>query len=174
GELGHVEIVHPPFVAGTQTPPCGCGQQYCAEAYTSMAALGRLLPIVLEQPKWRNHALAQIQGEEMWRKRAFQVRSLAAKGDELCLAIFDWQSQALGRLCRQVACTIDPHRIVIGGGFIEGGAQLTDRILGIVRQTFKQLAFKRHADEVKIEAASSADQAGCLGAALSAKNEGHV
>jgi predicted NBD/HSP70 family sugar kinase len=139
-----------------------------------MAALGRLLPIVLEQPKWRNHALAQIQGEEMWRKRAFQVRSLAAKGDELCLAIFDWQSQALGRLCRQVACTIDPHRIVIGGGFIEGGAQLTDRILGIVRQTFKQLAFKRHADEVKIEAASSADQAGCLGAALSAKNEGHV
>jgi predicted NBD/HSP70 family sugar kinase len=74
----------------------------------------------------------------------------------------------LGKLCRQVADTIDPDRIVIGGGFIEGGQVLTDRILRITRETFQKLAFPKHAREVKIETAQSGDQAGCLGAALSA------
>ncbi len=167
GELGHVEIVHPWFVPGQEVPRCGCGQQYCTEAYASMAALMRLLPGALAMDKWKDHSLNQIQGEDVWRKRAYQVRGLAAKGDELCQSIFDWQSQAIGKLCRQVACTIDPTRIVIGGGFIEGGEALTTRIMGIIRETFKTLAFKKHANEVRIEVARSGDQAGCLGAALS-------
>src|SRR5690606_2315892 len=54
GELGHLEIVHPPFVEGW-TPACGCGQSYCAEAYASMAALGRILRVVLPQEKYRSH-----------------------------------------------------------------------------------------------------------------------
>ena len=162
GELGHVEIVHPPFIAGVEVPPCGCGQRYCAEAYASMATLIRVLPAALGQPRWSDHPLQKVEGPDVWRKRAFQVRGLAAKGDELCQSLFDWQSAAIGRLCRQVADTIDPHRIVIGGGFIEGGQQLTDRVMGIIRTTFKELAFKKHAREVVIETAASGDQAGCL------------
>ncbi len=170
-ELGHVEIVHPWFIAGDQIPACGCGQKYCAEAYTSMAALMKILPAALAQPKYKNHPLNAVQaapGEEIWRKRAYQVRGLAAKGDELCQSIFDWQCDALARLCRQVADTIDPDRIVIGGGFIEGGQQLTDRIMARIREQFKPLTFKKHAAEIHIEIARSGDQAGCLGAALSA------
>lgn len=168
GELGHVEIVHPPFVPGTEPDGCGCGQKHCTEAYASMAALIKLLPAALSLPKWKDHPLQAVQGEDVWRKRAYQVRGLAAKGDELCLALFDWQSQALGRLCRQVADTIDPDRIVIGGGFIEGGKELTERILRIIRETFRGLAFKKHAETVRIEVAAAGDLAGCLGAALSA------
>ena len=97
-----------------------------------------------------------------------KAAGLAAKGDELCQAIFDWQSVAVGKLCRQVTDTIDPDRIVIGGGFIEGGPELTGRILKIVQDTFKKLSFKKHANEVKFEVARSGDQAGCLGAAVSA------
>ncbi len=169
-ELGHVEIVHPPFVEGWE-PRCGCGQTYCAEAYASMAALGKILRIVLPQEKYRNHPLNQINEaneDDTWKKRAYSVRGLAAQGDELCQAIFDWQSRAIGRLCRQVADTIDPHRIVIGGGFIEGGKELTDRIMRIIQEEFQKLAFKKHAAEVRFEVARSGDQAGCLGAALSA------
>lgn len=166
-ELGHIEIVHPPFVDGWE-PRCGCGQRDCAEAYASMAALMRILPVALGLPKYKSHPLQEIQGDEMWRKRAYQVRGLAAKGDELCQGIFDWQSRAIGKLCRQVSDTIDPDRIVIGGGFIEGGQDLTDRVMGIIRDQFKALAFKKHAEEVKIETAMWGDQAGCLGAALSA------
>jgi len=173
GELGHIEIVHPPFCPGAPAGGCGCGQVHCTEAYASMAALVKLLPAALEQPQWKNHPLSQIQGDDVWRKRAYQVRGLAAKGDELCRAIFDWQSQAIGKLCRQVADTIDPHRIVIGGGFIEGGAALTERIMGIVRETFRKLAFKKHASDVVIETAAAGDQAGCLGAALSAWQSAH-
>lgn len=174
GELGHIEIVHPPYVPGTEPEPCGCGQRYCAEAYASMAALAKLLPAALQQPRWRDHPLHQISGgDDVWRKRAYQVRGLAAKGDELCLSIFDWQAQAIAKLCRQIADTIDPTRIVIGGGFIEGGAQLTDRVMHVIRDTFRGLAFKKHAEEVRIETAKAGDQAGCLGAALSAWNEHH-
>lgn len=173
-ELGHIEIVHPPFVPGTEPERCGCGQQYCAEAYASMAALGKLLPAALAQPKWQKHPLNEIAGgDDVWRKRAYQVRGLAAKGDELCQAIFDWQSQAIGKLCRQVANVVDPDRIVIGGGFIEGGQALTDRVMRTIRETFQQLAFKKHAEEVEIVTAASGDQAGCLGAALSAWNYAH-
>src|SRR6185503_20949914 len=107
----------------------------------------------------------QIHGENPWKRRALEVRPLAANGDPLCLALFDWQSQALGKLCRQVADTIDPDRIVIGGGFIEGGQTLTERILRITRETFAKLAFPKHAKEVRIETAKSSDHAGCLGAA---------
>ncbi len=169
-ELGHVEIIHPPFVEGWQ-PKCGCGQTYCSEAYASMAALNKILRIALPMEKYKNHPLNQISGateDETWKKRAFGVRGLAAKGDELCQAIFDWQSQAIGKLCRQVADTIDPDRFVIGGGFIEGGPELTARIMKIIQNTFKQYAFKKHAAEVKFEVARSGDQAGCLGAAVSA------
>lgn len=169
-ELGHVEIVHPPFIEGWE-PKCGCGQTYCAEAYASMAALGKILRIALPMEKYKNHPLNQISGatdDETWKKRAFGVRGLAAKGDELCQAIFDWQSQAIGKLCRQVADTIDPDRIVIGGGFIEGGPELTARIMATIQDTFRKLAFKKHAAEVKFEVARSGDQAGCLGAAVSA------
>jgi len=168
GELGHIEIVHPPFVPGTEPGGCGCGQRFCTEAYVSMAALIKLLPAALQQPNWKGHPLHEVQGDDVWRKRAYQVRGLAAKGDELCLALFDWQSEALGRLCRQVADTIDPDRIVIGGGFIEGGKELTERILLKIRETFRKLAFKKHAEEVRIEVAAAGDLAGCLGAALSA------
>jgi predicted NBD/HSP70 family sugar kinase len=167
-ELGHVEIVHPSFVEGAAHQPCGCGQSFCAESYVSVAALGKALQSALEQPKWRDHALTRVEGDNVWKKRALEVRPLAAKGDELCLALFDWQAAALGKLCRQVADTIDPDRIVIGGGFIEGGQMLTDRILRITRQTFDKLAFPKHAQTVRIETAKSSDQAGCLGAALSA------
>jgi glucokinase len=138
--------------------------------------MSKMMPAILAQPRWRDHPLQAVQagaGEDVWRKRAYQVRGLAAKADELALAIFDWQSQAIGKLCRQIADTIDPDRIVIGGGFIEGGAHLTDRILRVIRETFRQLAFKKHAAEVRIELASAADQAGCLGAALSAWQYAH-
>jgi predicted NBD/HSP70 family sugar kinase len=169
-ELGHVEIVHPPFIEGWE-PKCGCGQTYCTEAYASMAALGKILRIALPQAKYKNHPLNQISGandDETWKKRAYGVRGLAAKSDELCQGIFDWQSQAIGKLSRQVADTIDPDRIVIGGGFIEGGAELTGRIMKIIQETFKKYSFKKHAAEVKFEVARSGDQAGGLGAALSA------
>jgi glucokinase len=168
GELGHIEIVHPPFVPGVEPEGCGCGQKHCTEAYASMAALIKLLPAALALPKWTSHSLHEVQGDDVWRKRAYQVRGLAAKGDELCLALFDWQSQALGRLCRQIADTIDPDRIVIGGGFIEGGKELTERILRIIRETFRKLSFKKHGETVRIEVAAAGDLAGCLGAALSA------
>ena len=168
-ELGHVEIVHPPFTPGSDHLPCGCGQPYCAESYVSVIALGNALQAALADPQYANHPLNQIQAENnLWKKRALEVRPLAAKGDALCQSLFDWQSQALGKLCRQVADSIDPHRIVIGGGFIEGGKKLTDRILKITRETFAGLAFAKHAKEVKIQVARASDQAGCLGAALSA------
>ncbi|HEY7115206.1 MAG TPA: ROK family protein [Tepidisphaeraceae bacterium] len=168
-ELGHVEIAHDPFTPGSQHQPCGCGQMYCAEAYVSVAGLQKALPAALAQDKYAGHALLQIDNvENLWKRRALEVRPLAARGDALCLALFDWQAQALGKLCRQVADTIDPDRIVIGGGFIEGGQELTDRILRITRETFEKLAFPKHATEVRIETAQAADQAGCLGAALSA------
>jgi predicted NBD/HSP70 family sugar kinase len=67
-----------------------------------------------------------------------------------------------------VADTIDPHRIVIGGGFIEGGPKLTARVLKKTIAEFKEHAFPIHARELKIEKAHADDQAGCLGAALSA------
>lgn len=170
GELGHVDIVHPPFVPNW-TPSCGCGGTHCAEAYASMAALMKLLPAALAQPQYVSHPLNQVQvgpGEDIWRKRAYAVRGLAAKGDPLCQSIFDWQAVAIGQLCRQIANTVDPTRIVIGGGFIEGGPELTARIMGVIDQTFRKIAFKKHAAEVKIETAKFGDQAGCLGAALSA------
>jgi len=170
-ELGHVEIVHPWFNPGQDVPGCGCGQKYCAEAYASMAALMKILPRALASEQWKNHPLNDVTagpGEDVWRKRAYQVRGLAAKGDPLCQAIFDWQCLAVAKLCRQVANTIDPDRLVIGGGFIEGGKELTDRIMNNIRAAFKPLAFKQHAAEVRIETARAGDQAGCLGAALSA------
>jgi glucokinase len=173
-ELGHIEIVHEPFIEGWQ-PQCGCGQTYCAEAYTSLAALAKILPLALAQPRYKDHPLHKstaATAEETWRLRAYQVRALAADGDELCGTIFDWQSRALARLCRQVADAIDPTRIVIGGGFIEGGPHLTDRIMSTIRQTFASLSFKKHAAEVQFEVARAADQAGCLGAALSAWQAG--
>jgi predicted NBD/HSP70 family sugar kinase len=167
-ELGHVEIVHPAFVEGSAHQPCGCGQSFCAESFVSVAALGKALQAALAQPIYTDHPLNRIHGDNPWKRRALEVRPLAAAGDPLCLALFDWQSQALGKLCRQVADTIDPDRIVIGGGFIEGGQTLTDRIMRITRETFQKLAFPKHAKEVRIETAKASDQAGCLGAALSA------
>ena len=121
---------------------------------------------------------AQIKQELSERVAALKERGIvpgigtvlvgADPASQLYVGMKHRQSEAIGKLCRQVANVCDPTRIVIGGGFIEGGPELTARVMSIIDRTFRKIAFKKHAAEVKIEPARAGDQAGCLGAALSA------
>jgi predicted NBD/HSP70 family sugar kinase len=105
GEIGHVPV----DPAGAA---CGCGQHGCLETIASGAALARAWPSADQPP-------------------AAALFRAAAEGDPAAVAARD-------RFCWGVACavrvlglTIDPERIVLGGGVAEVGEPLR---VEVVRQ----------------------------------------
>ena len=90
-EAGHMPA--PLHLLGAKLYPCGCGRTWgCIEVYTCLAGLPYLLAEKLEQ--YPDHDLAK--SSLSMKERAFSLRGLAQKGDQLAAEIFDFQAKAMG------------------------------------------------------------------------------
>jgi len=112
-EAGHMPA--PLHLLDAKPYQCGCGRTWgCIEMYTCLAGLHLLLADKLEN--YPDHDLAK--SSLSMKERAFSLRGLAQKGDDLAQEIFDFQAKAMGLHVANLAMALDPKYVVIGGGLI--------------------------------------------------------
>ncbi len=147
---------------------CGCGRTWgCIEMYTCLAGLPHLLADKLE--KYPDHDLAK--SDRPMKERAFSLRGLAQKGDQLAVEIFNFQAKALGLHVANLAMALDPKFVVIGGGLMDPEAttaEFRERYLNILRENARTYLWPYQRDSITIVPAALGDLSQAIGAALSA------
>jgi glucokinase len=165
-EGGHMPA--PLHLLGVKAYPCGCGRNWgCIEVYTCLAGLPNLLAEKLEQ--YPEHDLAK--STLSMKERAFSLRGLAQKGDQLAQEIFDFQAKALGYHVANLAMALDPKFVVIGGGLMDPEATTTafrENYLNIVRVAAREYLWPYQRESMTIVPAALGDLSQAIGAALSA------
>lgn len=139
GELGHV-------VAEPGGKPCSCGGRGCLETVASAAAIATAYSARSGRP---------VEG-------AAEVAALLAQGDPDAQAVWDRAVDALATALATFTTLLAPEVIVVGGGLAEADRLLLDPLRAALD---KRLTFQRRPELVRAELG---DQAGCLGAGLTA------
>jgi glucokinase len=156
GELGHV-IVQKGGI------PCHCGSRGCLEMYASGSALVRYAAARAADPKWDpNGALRALQERDQLHGRA--VTELAHQGHRGALDAVRELGGWLGVGLVSLTNAFDPEMIVVGGGVSALGELLLEPARALVRAT----AMPPGREKVEILTAELGNEAGLVGAALSA------
>lgn len=153
GELGHITVI--PHHGAT----CNCGKTGCLETIASASGIVRM---ALE-------AIARNENNGELTKKFHETRSIsakdvflfAAKGDLLASSIVSEATFHLGFALANIGSSLNPEKIVLGGGVANAGNQL----LLPVRQYFKKYAFPTVARSTEIVLAKLGNDAGVVGAA---------
>jgi glucokinase len=109
GEVGHM-----PVYPGGE--PCSCGQRGCLEVYASAGGLAR--------------RYARLSGTSGVDSRAIAA---ALDTDPWARTVWDDAARALGTALATLTLTLDPARIVLGGGLAEAGALFFDPVRDTLR-----------------------------------------
>lgn len=139
GEVGHSPV--------SETPECVCGGRGCLEAIASAGAITR--------------RYVSGGGEPVAGAREVLARSEA--GDVLAREVWDSAIDALAFAIAQLAATVAPEAIVIGGGLSRAGERL---FAPLAARVDERLSFQRRP---RLVPAQLGDDAGLLGAALIAR-----
>lgn len=154
GEFGHT-IVH---VGGRR---CGCGQHGCLEAHSSarhltarvMEALDAGEPSALRDVRDRGGGI-----------EAADIVAAAQQGDALARRVWEDACRYLAVGCINIHAALDPDRIVFAGGMSKAG----DFLLAQVRRAIDELASPMLGELPELRIAELGNDAGFIGAAMSA------
>jgi glucokinase len=135
GELGHQTVD-----ASLDAPVCGCGNRGCLEAHVQAAAIAR----------------------KGGRETAQDVVEAARAGDERASSALEDAGRWLGVGIANAIVTLNPDRIVIGGGVAEAG----DLILEPAREEVKRRVRVAPVDRIPIVRAELGYDSGAIGAAV--------
>jgi glucokinase len=159
-ELGHMTIDH-------HGPPCQgtCPGRGCLEVMASGTAIGREGTDAgrREPDSALGRAVAQrgaVTGEE--------VTELAVGGDPVARSVMAAIGRNLGAGIASIVNIFEPEVVVVGGGAAAAG----DLLLDPAREVVAQRALRPSRDHVRIVPAALGDEAGMIGAALFALDEG--
>lgn len=157
GEIGH-HVIH----EGGEK--CACGRSGCYEAYASVTALiNQTKKKMLECPDTMMHSWVQQNGAV----NGFTAFDCAKKGDEAALEVRDRYIQYVAEGITNLVNIFQPETVVIGGGISYEG----ETLIAPIRDFVKKHEFNKHEPRTKIEAAKLYNDAGIVGAAMSAKKQ---
>ena len=152
-EVGHMTIAK-------DGPRCGCGNVGCAESFASGTAIGNRAKeavaskVVTSLKKYDNVTAKEVFIE-------------AAAGDAEAKRILDNALYHLGITVGNIMTHLDPEKVVMGGGVINGG----DIVLETVKKVVAERCLSVFVENCSIEKAKLGGQAGVLGAAALAITE---
>jgi glucokinase len=155
GEIGHIGV--DPF-AGVA---CMCGSRGCLEVYASATAIVRMTREA--RPRYPHSILHNT--EDLTSAKIYQA---GRDGDELAIEVFRRMGVYLGIGLASLINVLNPEIIVIGGG-LSNGWDLFEKHM---HQQVIERAFPIPARRVKIVLAECGDDAGLLGAAQLAFQQG--
>ena len=146
GEIGHLVLMK------DGGPQCNCGNRGCLETLASATSIVR--EAKERQQQGQLPPDANIFGAE-------DVFKLAQMGHEAAQQVIGTAADWLGYGLALSAVTLNPDRIVIGGGVSTAGEQL----LGPVREAFARYALTRTVEAAVVLPAQLGNDAGVIGAA---------
>lgn len=145
GEIGHLAIEEHNLL-------CKCGQRGCLETVASGSAVARLWPVE------RGHPMQDL----ILHQEA---------GDEQACQTLDMVVHAMTKAILTVALSVDPDRIVLGGGLMKTGESLFNRIVIDLESRAETSPFITSLGLSKRLSLSPKDQAiGAIGAAVISVN----
>ncbi|OLN23357.1 glucokinase [Domibacillus antri] len=142
GEIGHITVVPENGFL------CNCGKKGCLETVASATGIVNLY---------------KAEGKDAPDARTVFER--AAEGDAAAKRVIDRCAFYLGLAIGNIANTLNPAKVVVGGGVSEAG----DVLLAPLEQYVRQFTFPRAMDVLSIEKAKLGNDAGVIGAAYLAK-----
>ena len=151
GEIGHIKV------AVEEDLKCNCGGTGCLESVASSLGLKNLAA------KYHKDFIPSAL-DDMISSDSLNVKAIfenAEKGDRLSLHLVDKMSAYLGIGIGDIAATLNPSHIILGGGLSQAGEFLRSRVL----EQFHNYTFPPAADSTDIVFASLGNDAGIYGAA---------
>ncbi|HWO77632.1 MAG TPA: ROK family glucokinase [Bacillus sp. (in: firmicutes)] len=148
GEIGHMTIVPENGFS------CNCGKTGCLETVASATGIVRLAKQHLES----------FTGETLIDQAALSAKSIfeaAEKGDTLANQIVEKVAFYLGLALSHLGNTLNPEKIVIGGGVSRAG----NTLLEPVNQYFRKFTFPTVQESTDLSIATLGNDAGIYGAA---------
>ncbi|QKS73213.1 ROK family glucokinase [Paenalkalicoccus suaedae] len=152
GEIGHITSIK------EHGSLCNCGKRGCLETVASATGIARLgLDSVQE------HRIGYLDEifEEKGAITAKDVLDGAKQGDELAVEVLDEAMEHLGFALANLANSLNPEIIVIGGGVSKAG----DFLIESLEKQFKRFAIPRIGRDTKLHIATLGNDAGVIGAA---------
>lgn len=153
GEIGHIVSV---IEGGTL---CNCGKHGCLETIASATGIVRVALKRLEQLSPAGELVDHY--NRTGHLSAKDVFDFAKKEDSFALEVVEEISKYLGVALANMANTLNPDAIVIGGGVSKAG----DLLLQSVNHFFQQFAFPPVRQSTELRLASLGNDAGVIGAA---------
>lgn len=159
GEIGHITAVP---IGGA---PCNCGKTGCLETVASATGIVRLATGELSKSDIKGE-LAEKQSVN-GKITAKDVFDAARNGDKVAIKVLDEVTFHLGLALANIGNTLNPQKIVVGGGVSKAG----DILINSVKQQFNQFAFSPVKESTELALATLGNEAGVIGAAWLIKNK---
>ena len=159
GEIGHMTI-------DVNGPRCSCGNIGCLETLASGTAVAR--EAIRRISQGESSSLTEIVFGNIEDITAEKVDIAAAGGDSLAAEVISQAATYLGVGMVNLVNIFNPEMIIVGGGM----AKMGDRLLNPARQVVRERAFQLPAQAVCIVPAQLGEDAGVIGAAVFARQQG--
>jgi glucokinase len=157
GEIGHITSI-PEGGAS-----CNCGKTGCIETIASATGIARIAKEkVLHDPSSSLNEVFKNNGE----LKAKDVAEAAENGDHAAIDTLNEVTFHLGLVIANLSNSINPGKIVIGGGVSKAGSTLMTRL----EKQFKRFALPRVAEGATLTVATLGNDAGVIGGAWLAKH----
>lgn len=159
GEIGHITSM------AEGGAPCNCGKTGCLETIASATGIVRIATEALNKEVSTGELAAVYKGTGF--VTAKDVFDSAKRNDQLALKVIDSVALHLGIALANIANTLNPEKIVLGGGVSKAG----DVLLNPIKEQFLRNSFPRVAQSTEISIATLGNDAGVIGAAWLVKNK---
>lgn len=156
GELGHI-------VVQAGGPRCPCGRRGCVEAMGARDAVARYVAQAVARGK--QTALSTLLKGNFSALTSGDLAEAIRQGDAVAVAAARKSARYVGLALGGILNVLDPGVVVLGGGIVEA---LGDRYVQWARLAARRQALAAASRRTPIVASSLGDDAGLLGAALTA------
>ena len=156
GELGHATLV-------ADGRLCTCGRRGCVEAYTGGWAIAARAREAIEADPEAGQGMLDAAGKGD--VTAVVVSQAAADGDRLAAQLLEETGRYLGAAAVGLVHALNPRRIVLGGGVVDGNPFLVDAVASAVKAD----AIPIFADRLDVKGSELGPQAGVIGSASLAR-----
>lgn len=151
GEIGHMII-------DIDGPQCTCGNYGCLQTFASGPSIVEW--VKKEMRLGHSSLLTTMTKGDLEKVTGELIYSSALEGDTLCKTALQQAGRYLGVGITNVIHTVNPRRIIIGGGVANAGDLIMDNII----QTVNQRALTNPAKQTEIILSKFGDDATAMGA----------